>query len=48
VERLIVLFQGCREDEINSGARNFMLGSAFSGKEFRLLLFLQLLKLRNS
>jgi len=37
------LFQGCHEDEVNSGARNLMLGSAFGGKESRLLLLLQLL-----
>jgi len=37
------LFQGCHEDQVNSGARNFMLGSAFGGKEFLLLLLLQML-----
>jgi len=38
-----MLFEGCREDEVNSGARNFVFGSAFGGKEFRSLLLLQLL-----
>jgi hypothetical protein len=37
------LFQGCHEGEVLSGARNFVLGSTFGGKEFRLSLLLQLL-----
>jgi hypothetical protein len=37
VERLIIRVQGCHEDKLNSGARNFILGSAVGLKEVRIL-----------